>query len=527
MDNKSDIIIIGAGIAGLVCALESLKKGKTVTLIDAQSLDRLGGLARVAFGGMALIGTPEQKSRGINDTPEIAYQDWCSFAEFGKTDHWPRQWAKYYVENSVTEIYEYIRGLDVKFLPAVNWVERGLYVPGNTLPRYHILWGASLRLVNQLIHNLQPFEGKSLTYQLNTKVTDLIQTGNTITGCLVSTDSAKDVEFYADSTIIASGGFTGNLDKVREVWPKDWGPAQQGLLNGTHPDNDGKMHDCAEQMGGQLTNMQNMWNYAAGIANPNPDFDNNGLSLIPCRSALWVDHKGKRIGPDPLVTGFDTVHMCRQINQLQIPHSWQILNYRIAIKELAISGCEHNQSIRDRKFLTMMKDLLLGNKKLTNQMLSESDHFIVADTLPELIKKMKQLTPDAPVSSKQLSATIHQFDNMVKRGEKFWNDEQIRRILAVRTWSSDKLRTCYPKPLLEHGPLIAIKLNLITRKCLGGIKTDLQGRVLDSSDNPIDGLYSIGEASGFGGGGSNGKRSLEGTFLPGCILTARQTARYL
>ncbi|MCP4411032.1 MAG: FAD-dependent oxidoreductase, partial [Gammaproteobacteria bacterium] len=160
MDNKSDIIIIGAGIAGLVCALESLKKGKTVTLIDAQSLDRLGGLARVAFGGMALIGTPEQKSRGINDTPEIAYQDWCSFAEFGEADHWPREWAKYYVENSVTEIYEYIRSLDVKFLPAVNWVERGLYVPGNTLPRYHILWGASLRLVNQLILNLQPFEGK-------------------------------------------------------------------------------------------------------------------------------------------------------------------------------------------------------------------------------------------------------------------------------------------------------------------------------------------------------------------------------
>jgi len=430
------------------------------------------------------------------------------------------------VENSVTEIYEYVHDLGVKFLPAVNWVERGLYVPGNTLPRYHILWGASLRLVNQLEQQLKNYEGNLLSYEFNTRATGLTQTDNKVTGCTTKDKNARESAFSADNVIIASGGFTGNLDKVRQLWPKDWGPPQKALLNGTHPTNDGKMHDCVEHLGGQTTNMHNMWNYAAGIKNPKPDFDNHGLSLIPCRSALWVDHKGKRIGPEPLVTGFDTMHMCRQISRLNIPHSWQILNWRIALKELAISGCEHNPSIRDRKFITMLKDLVLGNKKFIKQMLSESNQFLIAENLPELVTKMNQLTPETSVSVKSLSDTVTQYDAMLKMGKKFWNDDQIRRILSVRTWGSDRLRTCYPKPLLENGPLIAIQLNLITRKSLGGIKTDLQGRVLDQTDTAIDGLYAVGEASGFGGGGACGKRSLEGTFLSGCILTAGQSARH-
>ncbi len=475
---------------------------------------------------MSLIGTPEQKLKGIKDTPEIAYRDWCSFAGFDDNDdnqYWPKQWAKYYVENSISEIYEYIHNLNIKFLPAVNWVERGLYTPGNTLPRYHILWGASLRVIQQLALRLSQYEGNQLTYLFDTKAEQLIKTGLKVTGC----SDQQENEYYAENTVIATGGFTGNLDKVRQVWPKDWGKPQKALLNGTHPTNDGHMHDCVEKIGGQTTNMQNMWNYAAGIPNPNPDFKKHGLSLIPCRSALWVDHKGHRIGPEPLVTGFDTLHMCQQINRLQLPHSWQILNQRIALKELAISGCEHNQSIRDRKFLTMLKDVLMGNKKLIKQMLSESSSFIVADNLQELISKMNALESNHPIEDGVLTSTINNFDHMLRQKPNLWNDDQVRRILSVRKYSTDKLRTCYPKPLQDNGPLIAIKLNLITRKCLGGIKTNLQGSVLDQNDSPIEGLYAVGEATGFGGGGASGKRSLEGTFLSGCILTARQTARSL
>lgn len=527
MNKNTDIIIVGAGIAGLVCALEALKTGKTVRIIDAQEREKTGGLARIAFGGMALIDTPEQKSKGVKDSPEIAYRDWCSFAEFDENDHWPKQWAKYYVEHSIPEIYEYVRSHDVKFLPAVNWVERGLYVPGNSLPRYHIMWGSSLRLVNQLKQQLESYEGKSLSYQFNTRVEQLITKGQTVVGCNTRDKESVQDSFYAESVVIASGGFTGNLEKVRSVWPKDWGPAQPGLLNGTHPSNDGSMHDCAADVGADITHMQDMWNYAAGIPKPNPEFDRQGLSLIPSKSALWLDHKGERIGPEPLVTGFDTNHMCQQISQQQLPHSWQIMNRRIALKELAISGCEHNPSIRDRKFFSMLRELLLGNHRLLDRMLSESDHFIIAEDIEQLVDKMNQLAPEHAVSPSVLKATIENYDAMVKRGEKLWNDDQIRRILATRNWMTDRLRTCYPKPLQDEGPLIAIKLNLITRKSLGGIKTDLQCRVLNKADQPVEGLFAIGEAAGFGGGGASGKRSLEGTFLSGCILTARQAARYV
>ncbi|MDH5432920.1 MAG: FAD-binding dehydrogenase [Gammaproteobacteria bacterium] len=525
-DSKStEVLIVGAGIAGLVCALELLKSGKQVTVIDAQDRNKIGGLARLAFGGMALIDTPEQRSKGVKDSPELAYKDWCSFAEFGENDEWPKAWAKYYVENSITEVYEYIRKLGVKFLPAVNWVERGLYTPGNSLPRYHILWGASLYLVEKIVEVLSHYEGKTLTYEFNTKVENLIHSKGQVSGCIGINDANEKTEFLADKVVIACGGFTGNLDMVREFWPKAWGKAPQNLLNGSHPSNDGHLHQCVETMGGAVTHKSDMWNYAAGVPNPKAEFENQGLSLIPSKSALWVDHQGKRIGPEPLVTGFDTNHMCQQISQLQLPHTWQILNRRIALKEFAISGCEHNPSIRDKKFLSLLNEILLGNKKLVNRMINESDHFIVANDLPTLVEKMNQLTPEHSMDYQQLSDSLNSLDNQLKMKPKFWNDDQIRRILQTRNWLTDKLRTCYPKPIQGDLPLIAIKLNIITRKSLGGIQTDMQCRALNKAGQAIEGLYAIGEAAGFGGGGASGKRSLEGTFLSGCILTARQAAR--
>jgi len=527
-NNSSDIIIIGAGIAGLVCALESLKRGKRVLMIDAQSRARCGGLACVAFGGMALIGTPEQKSKNIIDNPEIALKDWLSFAQLSETDYWPRKWAEYYVENSIPEIYDYVKSLDIKFLPAVGWVERGLDIPGNSVPRYHILWGASLRLVNQILQQLKQYEGKQLIYLFDTKVTGLIQTNGHVVGTRTNNADSQQLEHYASNIVIASGGFTGNLDMVRQHWPVDWKSPVQGMLNGTHPSNDGALHNMVDAIGGVNTHLDCMWNYAAGIPNPKPDFAQQGLSLIPSKSALWIDHLGHKIGPPSLVSGYDTLQMCHQINELQIPHSWQILNRRIALKELAISGCEHNEAIRDRKFMTMVKDLVFGNKKLLSKMLKESDHFIIADNLNELVAKMNALTPEYTVSLNTLQQELEHYDAMIESGEQNWkNDDQLRRIMELRQCTTDKMRTCYPKPIQNQGPLIAIKLNLITRKCLGGIQTDLNCRVLSTSGKPISGLMAIGEAAGFGGGGTSGKRSLEGTFLSGCILSARQAARHV
>jgi predicted oxidoreductase len=298
------------------------------------------------------------------------------------------------------------------------------------------------------------------------------------------------------------------------------------MLNGAHPFADGRMHDAVLAHGGKVTHLDWMWNYAAGIPHPQPLFDLHGLSLVPCKSALWLDHSGERIGPQPLVTGFDTNELCRRVSQLEKPWTWHLLNWRIAAKEFAISGAEHNPHFRDRRLLPFLKETLLGNHRLVRQMEEECDHFLVAKNLPDLVEKMNVLNPDDPVVLEKIEKAVTDYDEVIRRGEAQWNDDQLRRIQHARSWRSDRIRTCKPKPMLDEksGPLIAIKLRLITRKSLGGIQTDLQSRVLNNAGQAIDGLYAIGEAAGFGGGGASGFRSLEGTFLSGCILTARAAA---
>ena len=522
--HQSEIVIIGAGIAGLVAAHECLEQGRTVTIIDRHPQELVGGLARTAFGGMALVGTPIQKRMGVRDTPELALSDWLSFAEFADTDIWPRRWAETYAEQSAERVFHWLRQKGMRFMPAVNWVERGNYVPGNSVPRYHIMWGTGLGLVERFVGLIaaHPNAGK-LQYVFDCRIDDLVRDDGRIAGCRgIIEATGEEREFLCDQTIVATGGINGSLQKVRDNWY--WGDPPAEILNGSHPYCDGHMHDVVAASGGQVTHLENMWNYAAGIPHTKPQFEGHGLSLIPCKSALWLDHTGTRIGPDPLITGFDTNDMCRRLSAMEQPHSWQVLNWRIAAKEFAISGAEHNPHIRDSRMFSFLWETLLGNHRLVRQMQNESDHFIVAETLPELVERMNALDGNDRVDLDNVAHAINTFDANVRRGPGQWNDDQLRRIVHARAWRSDRIRTCKPKPLLDHGPLIAIKLRLITRKSLGGIQTDLESRVLDSSGNPIPGLYGVGEAAGFGGGGASGRRSLEGTFLSGCILTARAAA---
>jgi len=524
---KSDVVVVGAGIAGLVAAHECLEKGRSVTIVDRHVEDNVGGLARMAFGGMALVGTPVQKRMGVTDTPELALSDWHAFAEFREDDVWPRRWAEAYVEQSAERIFHWLRDKGMRFMPAVNWVERGNFIPGNSVPRYHIMWGTGLGLVERFVELLasHPNTGK-LQYVFGCRVEDLVEDGGRIAGCCGTIEATgEERQFLADQTIVATGGINGNLQKVRDNWY--WGQAPSELLNGSHPYCDGHLHDVVKQHGGTVTHLRNMWNYAAGIPHPKPQFEGQGLSLIPCKSALWLDHTGARIGPEPLITGFDTNDMCERLSGMEKPYSWQVLNWRIAAREFAISGAEHNPHIRDSRTFSFLRETLLGNHRLVRQMEEESDHFIVADSLTELVQEMNALNGNEFVEFDKVAHAVNTFDDNVRRGPGQWNDDQIRRIVHARAWRSDRLRTCKPKPLLDHGPLIAIKLRLVTRKSLGGIQTDLQSRALDNAGNPIAGLYAIGEAAGFGGGGASGRRSLEGTFLSGCVLTARAAAESL
>lgn len=525
--HASDVLVVGGGLAGIVAALELLRAGKSVTIVDRDSAERLGGLARWAFGGMALVATPLQARMRIPDTPERAYADWLRFGELDPSDTHSLAWARYYVERSRPEVYDWLRAAGIRFLPAVHWVERGRYGEGNSLPRYHIVWGTARELVIRLSAAMQQARGR-LTLLHGHRVSALDSTAGHISGAL-AIDEATGAERHlrADSVVLAMGGLNGGHAEVRRNWPSAR-PLPQTLLNGAHPFADGALHRLvAERFGGVIVNPGEMWNYAAGIPHPYPHFTGHGLSTIPCKSALWLDHRGRRIGPEPLVTGFDTHWLCQRVAEQEKPWTWHLLNWRIAVKEFAISGAEHNPRIRDKQFLAFLVETLFGNHRLVKQMARESADFLVDDTLAGLAAKMNALTASHDIDPAVLEATVDAFDANFAKGAALHNDDQIRRILHARQWPPDRLRTCAPKPLRTRaaGPFIAIRLQLITRKSLGGLRTDLRSRVLDTSGVPIPGLWCVGEAAGFGGGGCSGKRSLEGTFLPGCILTARAAAR--
>jgi len=525
----SDVLVAGGGLAGIVTALECLRAGRSVTVVDRDSPERLGGLALWAFGGMALVGTPQQAKAKIADTPERALGDWLRFGEVDPSDRWSLGWAEHYVERSRPEVYDWLLAEGLKFLPAVNWVERGRFGDGNSLPRYHILWGTARALARRMIEAMHAADsGGRLRLLHRHRVTALEHVDGRVSGALaIDEDTGREQRLEAGVVVLATGGLNGSLAQCRGNWPQQR-PMPKTMLNGAHPFSDGRLQRFTEQhLDGQIVNPGEMWNYAAGFAHPFPHFEGHGLSTIPCKSALWLDHRGRRIGPEPLVTGFDTHWLCRRVAEQDKPWTWHLLNRRIALKEFAISGAEHNRSIRDQRVPAFLKELLLGNRRLYEQMQCESDDFLVDGTLAGLAGKMNQLTGSHDIDPAVLEATVEAFDANFSKGDALNNDAQIRLIRHARQWGPDRLRTCRPAPLKKKGagPFIAIRMQLITRKSLGGLRTDLESRVLDGRDRPIPGLYCVGEAAGFGGGGCNGKRSLEGTFLPGCILTARAAAR--
>ncbi len=542
---RTDVVVVGGGLAGIVTALECLKAGRHVTVVDRDTPERLGGLALWAFGGMALVGTPLQQRMKIPDTPERALRDWLSFGELSESseaDLWPRRWAEFYVQHSREQVHDWLVSHGLKFLPAVNWVERGRFGEGNSLPRYHVIWGSSRELTRRMIAAMQRTasdrpggsggSGGRLKVLSGHRVTALEHSGGVMSGVqAVHEASGAQVRIEAPVVVLAMGGVNGSTQQCIANWPADR-PRPATMLNGAHPFADGALHRLAtEQLGAQLTRAGEMWNYAAGIPHPQPHFPGHGLSTIPCKSALWLDHTGRRIGPEPLVTGFDTHELCQQVAAQHKPWTWHLLNWRIAAKEFAISGAEHNQRLRDKQFIRFVLETVLGNHRLVKQMQRESPHFLVDDTLAGLAHKMNALTlaehGEQHVDPAVLQATADAFDANFAKGLALSNDDQIRRIVHARQWGADRVRTCKPAPLQAAGagPYIAIQVQLITRKSLGGLRTDLQSRVLGADGAAVPGLYCVGEAAGFGGGGASGKRSLEGTFLPGCILTARAATR--
>jgi predicted oxidoreductase len=525
---EAEVVVIGGGLAGMVTALELLDAGKRVVMFDASTRDRFGGLALWSFGGMFFVDSPEQRKNGIKDSVDLAMSDWVRYGELDPADVWPYRWAEAYVNRCTEEVRDWLSARDVSFFRAVNWTERGYYVPGNSVPRFHIVWGTGEGIILALIPRLEAHQKAGrLQIHFNHRVDGLTQEAGRVVGCH-GTNGGKTFEARGDAVVIAAGGIAGNHDKVREIWPRDqWGDPPEPMLNGSIPEADGRLLDRAEELGAKITHLEKMWNYAAGVRHWAPEFPNYGLSLVPGKSALWMNYQGRRFVDPPLVGSYDTLLLVDQICREKKKYSWLVMNRKIADKEFAVSGAEFNAAVREKKLLTFVLRLIKGNGEQVQEFIDHCPDFVTANSVAELAGKMNGLTGTNDVDAAILERDIAAYDANIARGSKFQNDDQLRRIAHVRQYLGDRLRTCNMQPIVDPNamPLVAIRTQILTRKSLGGIQVDLDAKVLDKKGNPISNLFAVGEACGFGGGGMHGKRALEGTFLGGCVYSGRVAAR--
>jgi predicted oxidoreductase len=555
---EPDVIVIGAGLAGLVSTLELLRSGHTVLLLDRCHPHELGGLAREAFGGMFMVDSPEQRRSRIRDDERLALEDWLRIAEFGADEQWPRKWAEQYVARARDDVGGWLRELGVRFFPVVNWAERGNFGDGNSVPRFHLTWGTGKALVQAVWAAIERHPRRAtLEVRFGTRVSRLIADahGDVVGVRVVEEDgggggrndpagAGHQAQREAGETqsgagtghelragkavVVAAGGIGGNHELVRRVWPTaELGSPPQRMLMGSHPYADGALHEEVQRIGGAVTHLQRMWNYADAVRHPAPQRPDHGLKLIPPRSGVMLSPDGRRYGPVPVMPTYDAYAALERMCEDERKYSWLICNHKIARRELDVSGSQHNPHLRERRWVRFALGVLLGKPRVLAHLLEGSPDFVSADSLPELARKMNEVTGEQAIEPDVLAAEIGRYDESIARGKGLFNDDQLRRIAQLRNWRGDRLRTCAFQQILDPkaGPLIAIRLQVMARKSLGGIQTDLACRVLRAGDGePIPGLYAVGEAAGFGGGGMHGKRSLEGTFLGGCVFTGRLAA---
>jgi predicted oxidoreductase len=526
----TEVVIAGGGLAGIVAAGELLDHGCKVLLIDKDRRENFGGLAKESFGGVHMIGTPHQRRLGIQDSPELAWRDWQSVAAYGSDDQWPRAWGRFYCENSLPYIFEFLDRRKITFLPLVNWPERGLYAPGNSVPRWHIVWGTGYEIIHRLVAALDAHPRRAnLELLFDTEVSAIEMAQGRVGGIRGRVhDSGEEVEVTAEHVVIASGGVCGgDLSFVRAHWSSGWGDPPSKLLNGAHRYGDGMLHGQVARLGGAVTHLDLQWHYAAGVHHPAKRRPDDGLSLVPPRSALWLNARGERImNPVPMPVYGDTRHLVASVLAQPGQYSWQVMNWKIAIRELAVSGCDYMTAFRYKRRLELLSSLWLGNRSLVKRLISDCpDDLVVADHLDDLVDRMDARNLfGLRIDRARMKSDIQAWDHMIERGPAYFNDDQLRRIANARAYRGDRARTCNFQSILDPKarPLIAIRLFILSRKSLGGIQTDLRCRVLRAGDGqPIPGLYAVGEAAGFGGGGIHGKGSLEGTFLGGCVLSGR------
>jgi predicted oxidoreductase len=541
--HDADVIVVGAGLAGLVATAELAAAGRRVIVVDQEPEASIGGQAWWSFGGMFLVDTPEQRRLRVRDSYELALADWLGSAGFDReADFWPRQWAHAYVQFAAGEKRSWLHGKGVRFFPVVQWAERGGYqVPGhgNSLPRFHVTWGTGPGIVAPFEREVRAAVGAGLVdLRLRHRVTSLSTTGGVVDGVsgeiLEPSSVARGVpssrqvtgEFSlrAQAVVVTSGGIGGNHDLVRRYWPTGYGEPPARMLSGVPDSVDGLMQAVVAAAGGRVINLDRMWHYPEGIINHSPVWSRHGIRVLSGPSPLWLDAHGRRL-PTPLYPGFDALGALRHITTTGHDHSWFLLDETTIGPEFALSGSEQNPDLTGKDVLGVLGRVRPGPTAPVQAFLDRGEDFVVRDDLESLVRAMNSLAGEDLIDAAQLRRTVEARDLQVASG--YGKDPQVVATLAARRYLGDRLtRVVTPHRLLDCGSrLIAVRLWILTRKSLGGVETDLSGRVLTATGDPLPGVYAAGEVCGFGGGGVHGYRALEGTFLGGCVFSGRVAGR--
>jgi predicted oxidoreductase len=542
----ADVIVVGAGLAGLAATAELADAGKKVLLLDQEPEASLGGQAFWSFGGLMFVDSPEQRRLRIKDSRDLAWQDWLGSAGFDRLDDedkWARQWAEAYVDFAAGEKRQWLYDQGVRFFPVVGWAERGGYNAdghGNSVPRFHITWGTGPGLVAPFERRVREAVAKGLVeFRFRHRVDELTVTGGVVDGVsgkvlepssvargvASSRTEVGDFALSAQAVIVTSGGIGGNHDLVRAQWPERLGKAPEHMISGVPAHVDGRMLGITEAAGGRYVNRDRMWHYVEGIRNWDPIWPMHGIRILPGPSSLWFDATGKRL-PVPLFPGFDTLGTLEHIMSTGYDYTWFVLNKSIIGKEFALSGQEQNPDLTGKSILGVLNRAVTAIPKPVKNFMDKGADFIVRDNLADLVRGMNEVAGSDLLDVADLERQIVARDREMEN--KFTKDLQVTALRGARNYLGDKLiRVASPHRILDPkaGPLIAVKLNILTRKSLGGLQTDLDARVLRADGTPLPGVYAAGEVSGFGGGGIHGYRSLEGTFVGGCLFTGRTAGR--
>jgi predicted oxidoreductase len=491
------------------------------------------------------VNSPEQRRLRIRDSRELAMRDWMNTAGFDRVeDHWPRRWAEAYVDFAAGEMRAWLHQQGMRWFPAVGWAERGAAGaggPGNSVPRFHVTWGTGPAVLAPFVRRVSAharagrirffFRHRVIGLNMANGVVrgvhgDVLEPTGVARGESSSRVAIAEFVLNAPTVIVTSGGIGGNHDMVRAYWPTDrLGPAPAFMLSGVPQHVDGLLLQAIATAGVRLINRDRMWHYTEGLRNWNSIWPKHGIRILPGPSSLWLDPTGKRL-PFPHIPGADTLGTLKHITTNQFPYTWLLLNRAIIKREFALSGSEQNPDLTGKSLRLTLRRIGKRVQAPVQAFMDKGADFVVRDNLRDLVAGMNALIGDDRVDYATVEKEVQDRDCQTLNAA--GKDPQLAVVRDARRILSERLvRVAKPAPILEpaDGPLIAVRLNILTRKSLGGLETDLQGRALRTDGEPMPGLFAAGEVAGFGGGGMHGYRALEGTFLGGCLFSGRVAGR--